>query len=90
MSYSLSRIGLTPFKLKPYSKYVKNKSTEPTLAQSLAPRRYTHTKSHHHFSPLPLKNPGRFTTPVFFSSVTPSPVTTSRISKLPQVIFLIA
>ena len=49
---------------------------------------FTLTKSHHPSSPLPRKS-RRYTQPVFFNQVTPSRITTSRISKSPQVRFFI-
>ena len=84
----------TPFcpwisiELKQNSPYVKKTSTEPPLAQSS--KGTSHTPIYTAFSaPFPKNKSRRYNISVFFSPYTPSRITTSGISKSPQIRFLI-
>ena len=60
--------------------HVVKKAMEPTLAQGAL-----RTRNHTTTSPPSPKKPRRYATSIFFSPVTPSPTTTSGISKSPKV-----
>ena len=78
--YTPSRITTKP--------YVKKTSTEPPLAQSS--KGTSHTPIYTAFSaPFPKNKSRRYNISVFFNPYTPSRITTSGISKSPQIRFLI-
>ena len=81
-------LSLNPHKTKTILP-IREKDINRTTISLITYRGFTHIKSHHPSSPLPPNKSRRYTNPVFFNSVTPSWITTSGISKLPQVRFFI-